>query len=116
MEAAERVTSYCVGAGFGAAIAMLVGFGVGGWMTVGRIDDRESEFARAEVIAAIVPYCIDRARNDPNFHTTLARIKKAGHSNGVRILVQAGWALKPTSEKTDYGVANECMKSLANWD
>ncbi len=112
MERIERLTAYGIGAGIGAAIAMLVGFGIGGWMTGGRISDREIEFARAEIITALVPYCVDRARSDPQFQSILDRIKTAGSSNGVRILVQAGWALKPASERTDYGVANACMKSL----
>jgi len=115
-ETIEQFKMYAIGAGFGAAVAIMIGFGLGGWLTGGRAADNGAEFAQAEVTAAILPYCVDRARRDPNFETTLQQIKKAGRTNGIKILLQAGWALKPESDKSNFHVARACMEALAEWN
>jgi hypothetical protein len=112
MEANEKWKTYSIGAGFGAMIAVFAGFGLGGWMTGGRANDKRFEFARAEVTAALVPYCVERARNDPQFIKTLAQIKKAGSFNRTKIVLQAGWATMSVSSKPDHVVANACMEAL----
>jgi len=101
-----------IGMAIGALLTIAIGFGLGGWMTGGGADERGRELAQAEVTAALVPYCTERARRDPNFTAILAQLKTGTPLRGVGIMMKAGWALNPTTGKPDQRLAYACFESL----
>jgi len=111
MERNERILTYLAGAFIGSLITMMIGFGLGGWLTEKSATRMASEFSRAGLTAAFVPFCTQRAKNDPEFEVTLARIRKADHINRTKILLHAGWATM-SGGSADYVVAQACMLSL----
>ena len=53
------------GALIGAVFVGVVGFTWGGWVTGGTANDRAMAMSRDDVVASMVPVCLDMARSDP---------------------------------------------------
>jgi len=101
------------GALVGAAALAFVGFNWGGWVTAGTANKMAAEQARAEVVAALVPICIDQSKQDPFVVQTLARLKDTTRYQRSDMLMEAGWATMPGSTDPDRNVATACMEQLA---
>jgi len=85
------------GAAVGAVALAIVGFSWGGWMTSGKAAEMASSQARLEVVAALVPICLEQSKQDPLVIDTLAQLKKAEFYNRADMLIAAGWATMPGS-------------------
>lgn len=101
------------GAAIGAVALAIVGFSWGGWATGGTAQKMASDQARMEVVAALVPICIEQSKNDPQNIATLARLKEASSYQRRDMLMKAGWATMPGSEDPNRNVASACMDALA---
>lgn len=101
------------GAIVGAIALAIVGFSWGGWVTGGSADRMAAEKARHEVVAALVPICIEQSNQDPQAAETLARLKETNRYQRDELLMKAGWATMPGSNDPNRAVAGACMEQLA---
>jgi dienelactone hydrolase len=101
------------GAAAGAAALAIVGFSWGGWMTGATADKMASNQARLEVVAALVPICVEQSSKDPQVAVTLAQLKDASSYQRSDMLMKAGWATMPGSSDPNRYVASACMEKLA---
>ena len=101
------------GAVVGAVALAIVGFSWGGWVTSGTAAEMASDQARLEVVAALVPICIEQSKQDPQVMETLARLKDASRYQRNDMLMEAGWATMPGSSDPHRQVAFACMQELA---
>ena len=101
------------GAAVGAVALAIVGFTWGGWVTGGTAKEMASDLARSEVVAALVPICIEQSKQDPQVVETLAELKDAGSYQRSNMLMEAGWATMPGSTDANRQVASACMEVLA---
>ena len=101
------------GAVVGAAALALVGFTWGGWVTGGTARAMATEKAKLEVVAALVPICIQQSSQDPQVVEILAQLKDAGSYQRSDMLMKAGWATMPGSSEPDRNVAKACIEVLA---
>jgi hypothetical protein len=101
------------GAVAGAIAISIVGFSWGGWVTGGAAEKMASNQARLEVVAALVPICIEQSRLDPLVVETLARLKDTSSYQRSEMLMKAGWATMPGSSDPIRNVASACMDKLA---
>jgi hypothetical protein len=101
------------GAAVGAAALAIVGFTWGGWVTGGTAKEMASDQAKLEVVAALVPICIQQSSQDPQVVETLAQLKETKSYQRNDMLMKAGWATMPGSSDPDRNVAKACMKVLA---
>lgn len=101
------------GAAAGAIALAIVGFSWGGWVTSGTAQKMASEHARFEVVAALVPICLQQSKQDPQAVATLAEIKDASSYKRAEMLMKAGWATIPGTNEPNRYVANACMDKLA---
>ena len=90
MNATEWLKPGIYGAVIGAAIVGVVGFTWGGWVTGRTADDRAQAMSRDNVIAAMVPVCVDMARTDPERARKLAAIQAASAYQRRDVLMKAG--------------------------
>jgi hypothetical protein len=102
-----------MGAGCGAVGMAIFGFSWGGWVTGGKAEVMASNEAQAQVIAALVPICMEQSRMDPASTSTLATLKDTSKYQRSAILMKAGWATMPGSTDPDRKVASACMDQLA---
>ncbi len=101
------------GAAVGAAALAIVGFTLGGWVTGGTAKEMAADQAKLEVIAALVPICIQQSSQDPQVVETLAQLKDASSYQRSGMLMNAGWATMPGSSEPNRNVAKACIKVLA---
>ncbi len=101
------------GAGVGAIALAILGFSWGGWVTGGTAQKMASDQAKAEVVAALVPVCIQQSKQDPLLVATLAELKGAASYQRRDMLMKTGWATMPGSADPDRGVASACVQALA---
>jgi len=101
------------GAAAGAVAISIVGFSWGGWMTAGTARKMASETARNEVVAALVPICLEQSKQDPQMAQTMAELKDTTGYKRDEMVMKAGWATMPGSEDPNRNVARACMEQLA---
>lgn len=101
------------GAVAGAIALAIVGFSWAGWMTAESAERMASDHARLEVVAALVPICLEQSKQDPQVAKTIAELKSARSYERTNLIMGAGWATMPGSSNPDRAVANACVDRLA---
>lgn len=97
----------------GAIALAIVGFSWGGWMTGGGAEKMAMSQAKTEVVAALVPICLEQSKQDPALTRTMATLKDASNYKRNGLLMDAGWATMPGSTEPNSQVASACMEALA---
>jgi uncharacterized protein YcfJ len=100
------------GALIGAVVVGVVGFSFGGWMTGANADKMASAMAHDNVIAALMPICVDMAQNDTDRIAKLATIKAATSFRRRDAVMETGWATVPGSETPNRDLAQACLAAL----
>jgi dienelactone hydrolase len=113
MKTPEWLKPGLYGAAAGAVALAIVGFSWGGWVTGGTAKQMASDQARLEVVAALVPICVEQSKKDPQVIETLAKLKEASTYQRSDMLMDAGWATMPGSNDPNRNVASACMDKLA---
>lgn len=113
MQTPEWLKPGLFGAAAGAIALAVVGFSWGGWVTAGTADKMAANQARTEVVAALVPICLEQSKHDPQLAETLAVLKAADNYKRRDMLIETGWATMPGASDTNRNVASACMEKLA---
>lgn len=113
MQLPEWLKPALLGAGAGAVAIAIVGFSWGGWVTGSSAQKMASDEARMEVVAALVPICVEQSRLDPNATATLASLMDQSAYKRRDMLMDTGWATMPGADDADRNVAKACMETLA---
>jgi len=100
------------GAVVGAIAVSIVGFSWGGWVTGSGANKMAIARAHDDVIAALVPVCLNLSNADSNRVMKLASIKKASSYKRRDAVMEAGWATMPGSEKPNRDLAAACIDVL----
>lgn len=113
MKAPDWLKPGVYGALIGAALVGVVGFTWGGWVTGGASNKMALAMSRGDVVAAMVPICLDQARVDPERNAKLDTIRAASTYQRRDALMAAGWATVPGAEGPDRDLAQACLTALA---
>lgn len=114
MNAPEWLQPGLYGAAAGAVALAVIGFSWGGWVTGGTAAEMAEDQARQEVVAALVPICLEQSQQDPRLTETLAQLEEATSYKRSDMLMEAGWATMPGSADPNRAVASACMEKLAS--
>jgi hypothetical protein len=93
---------------FGAIIAMIIGFGWGGWTTAGTTET----MAREAVLESQASICVAQFMNDSNYEENLKGFEKVSSWGRAEYIEKGGWDKMPGQEKADYTVARACADGL----
>ena len=110
-ETSKKITYGFSGLVCGAVIAMIIGFGWGGWSTAGTTKTMIEE----EVLASKAAICVAQFVKDPNYTEKLKEFEKLltyGMNNRSDYIQKSGWDKMPGEEKADPDVALACAKGL----
>ena len=108
------------GALLGAAFVGIFGFSWGGWMTASSAEEMANNMAQEDVIAALVPFCLDMARSDPARADKLATIRAASTflipvmlaDQRRDAVMETGWATMPGTFAPNRDIAQACLEAL----
>lgn len=113
MDAPEWTKPALLGAAVGAIGLAVVGFTWGGWMTAGQAATMASDQSRVDVVAALMPICVQQAGQDPQHLVMVEALKGAPSYQRTDMVTKAGWATMPGSSDTNRRVAAACADKLA---
>ena len=113
MKTPEWLKPGIYGAVAGGAALAIGGFAWGGWVTGGTAEQLAGKQAKLEVIAALVPICMEQYNQDPQAGDTLATLKSTSSYKRVDLVMQTGWATMPGSSDPSRDVARACVQELA---
>ncbi|MDA1059734.1 MAG: hypothetical protein O3C65_13710 [Proteobacteria bacterium] len=113
MKSPEWLKPAIFGGVVGAVALAIVGFAWGGWVTGGSSERIAAIHAEMEVVAALLPICIQQSEQDPQVVDTLAKLKSAGRFQRGDLLMEAGWATIPGTTEPNRAVANACVDQLS---
>lgn len=100
------------GALCGAVLVGFVGFTWGGWVTGGTANERAMKMSRNDVVASMVPVCLEMAGSDPARSEKLETIRAASRYQQRDAVMEAGWATVPGSDAPDRDIAQACLAAL----
>ena len=100
------------GALIGAVCVGVVGFTWGGWVTGGTANDRAIAMSRDNVVASMVPVCLNMAGADPARTDKMETIRAASTYQRRDAVMAAGWATVPGTDAPDRDIAQACLAAL----
>jgi hypothetical protein len=68
--------------------------------------------AREDVVTALVPVCLNIARNDPERAEMLATIRGSSSYQRRGAVMAAGWATMPGTDAPNRDIAQACVAAL----
>ena len=92
----------------GAVIAMIIGFGWGGWSTKGTTQ----KTADTAVLASQSAICVAQFMKQPNNEAKLKELGELDSYKRAEFVETGGWDKMPGQEKADSSVAQACVKGL----
>lgn len=107
----ESLTRLLQGAAAGAVIAMVLGFGWGGWQLQSKALKAANDKAASAVVAVLAPICADKFQHDPA--ASLATLKATDSWKQDTFVEKGGWATFPGTE-ANRAVAEACAKLLTD--
>ena len=100
------------GAVFGALAIAIIGFSQLGWTTSGTAEKLAQERADTAVVAALVPFCVAKAQQDPD-KAVFAKLQAETSSYSRSDMVtKAGWATLGNDKSPNDALAHACSDKL----
>ena len=100
------------GAGIGAIAMATVGFTQLGWTTAGTADQLAQDRSDTAVVAALVPFCVAKAQQDPNQAEHAKFLAETSSFSRNDLVIQAGWATLPGMTAPNADLARACSDKL----
>ena len=92
----------------GAAIAMIIGFGWGGWSTA----SATHEMTENAVLDSQTAICVAQFMTDSGNADNLAEFEKTDSWKRYKLVEKGGWNKMPGQEEAGYGVARACAEGI----
>jgi len=92
----------------GAVIAMIIGFGWGGWTSRGTTRTMTQE----ALLATRAAICVAQFMKQPNHEEKLKEFEAVNRWTRAEFIEKGGWDKMPGEEKAGYAVARACAEGL----
>ena len=92
----------------GAVIAMIIGFGWGGWTTAATTQKISEE----AVLASQAAICVAQFMKQPNHEEKLKELAELNEWKRAEFIEKEGWDKMPGQEKADFGVSRACADGI----
>jgi hypothetical protein len=98
----------------GAVVLLIVIFSTGWVVTSSSAKAQAHDIATSAVVDRLAPISIAQFMEDPNRGERLKELKALDSWKRADYVKEQGWAIMPGEKESDYNVANECAKRLAD--
>jgi hypothetical protein len=92
----------------GAVMAMIIGFGWGGWTTAGTTQ----EMTDKAVVASQSAICVAQFTKQSNHDQKLKEFEALSSWTRAEFIEKGGWDKMPGQEKADHAVARACAEGV----
>ena len=92
----------------GAVIAMIVGFGWGGWTTAATSETT----AKEAILSSQAAICVAQFLKEPNHEEKLKELGELDSWKRSEFIEKGGWDKMPGQEKAGYAVCRACADGL----
>jgi hypothetical protein len=92
----------------GAVVAMIIGFGWGGWVTAGT----NQKISDTAVLASQAAICVAQYIKEPNSQEKLKEFAAIDNYKRYEFIEKGGWNKMPGQKEANTGVANACVEGL----
>jgi hypothetical protein len=96
------------GVAIGAAVAMVIGFSWGGWVTASTSNERTAE----AVLASRSAICVAQFMKAPNHEAELKAFQEVDSWKRSEFVEKGGWAMMPGEETAKGGVSQACAEGI----
>jgi hypothetical protein len=100
------------GAVIGAVGVAVFGFSQLGWVTKKTSTDMAQDRADTAVTAALVPFCVAKAKADPDRAGFLKVQAETSEYSRADAILKAGWATLGAAKSPDNSVARGCAEAI----
>ena len=108
----EVIKPLVQGVAIGAIVLLIVIFWTGWVVTSSKAEVQGKDMAKAAVIEALVPICVEQFAQDPNKAERLEALKEKSSYQRDNYVEEMGWATMPGAESPVRGVADACAKRI----
>ena len=108
----EVIKPLVQGIAIGAIVLLIVIFWTGWVVTSNKAEVQGKDMAKAAVIEALVPICVEQFAQDPNKAERLEALKEKSSYQRDNYVEEIGWATMPAAESPVRGVADACAKRI----
>ena len=103
------------GAVAGAVALSVVGFSSLGWTLGSTAEKMATEHAKAAVVAALAPICVEKFQHQVDAPAKLVEFNKVSSWNRRSVIEEeGGWATMPGSDTPNSAVASACAEKLGS--
>ncbi len=92
----------------GALVAMIIGFGWGGWVTA----STTQKIADTAVLASQAAICVAQYIKQPNSQEKLKEYEAVDSYKRYEFIEKGGWDKMPGQKEASYGVRDACVAGL----
>jgi hypothetical protein len=100
------------GVAAGAVAMAIVGFWQLGWTTSAKAETLAQERASVAVVAALVPFCVAKAQQDPDKSVFAKMQTETSSYSRSDLVMKAGWATLGNQKSPDSALARACSEML----
>ena len=108
----EKIKTGVWGAVGGAVIAMIIGFGWGGWVLGHTSESMGKEMAQIAVADRLTPICVAQFNQDPEKDAKLKKMNEIDSWKRPQFVRDQGWATMPFEKEPDSRVADRCSEII----
>ena len=108
----EKIKTGVWGAVGGAAIAIIIGFALGGWVLGSNSLNMGEEMARNAVLDRLTPICVAQFNQDPAKDQKLKELKEIDSWKRGEYVRKQGWATMPFEKDPDSRVSDKCTELI----
>ena len=110
----EKIITSMGGAIAGAIIAIIIGFGWGGWV-LGSTSEKNADTMVAEaLVARLVPMCVAQFNEDAEKDTRFKELQAKNRWEREKYVEEQGWATMPFEKDPDTRVSEVCVEKILN--
>ena len=108
----EKIKTGAWGAVGGAVVAMIIGFGWGGWVLGGTSQSMGKEMAQTAIIDRLTPICVAQFNQDSTKDAKLKKLHEIDSWKRAQFVRDQGWATMPFEKEPDSRVADRCAELI----
>lgn len=110
----EKIKTGVWGAIIGAVIAMVIGFGWGGWVLGSTSQRNANTMVDEALVSRLVPMCVAQFNADVEKDARFKELQAKNRWEREKFVEEQGWATMPYEKEPDSKVSEGCVEQILN--